>query len=78
MHVEVGDFGQEEERRRVGAASPFFVSLGGEEAEKKGMQDKGTASHTRLSDCLHIVFVRDRVSHEGDTPRPAQLGPSLT
>lgn len=68
MHADGNDFGQEE-RRRFGAASPFFVSLGGEREGKKGMQDKGTASHTRLSDCLHIFFVRDRVSQEGDMLR---------
>lgn len=44
----------------------FFVSLGAEGEGKKGMQDKGTASQVRLSDCLHIVFLRDRVSQTGD------------
>jgi len=73
VHAEVADFGQEE-RRRVGAASPFFVSLGGEEEWKKGMQDKGIASQARLSCCLHIFFLRDRVSHEGDTLLRARTG----
>ena len=73
MPGEVEDFG-EEERRRFGAASPFFVSLGGEKGTKKGMQDKGTASHARLSCCLHIFFLRDRVSQEGDTLLRARTG----
>jgi len=73
MNVEVGDFGQEE-RRRHGAASPFFVSLGGEGQERKGMQDKGTASQATLSCCLHIFFLRDHVSHEGDMLLRARTG----
>jgi len=42
------------------------------EEKKKGMQDKGTASQSRLSDCLHIFFLRDRVSNERDKPKRAR------
>ena len=56
----------EEGQRRFGAAS-FHFSDGevGKEREK-GLQDKGSASRTLLSLCLHILFLRDTVSRGRD------------
>src|SRR3546814_20015348 len=49
-----------ERRRRFGVVSPPFLSRKGGEEGREGKQDKGSVSRHCASDCLHILFPRDR------------------
>ena len=50
---------------RFGAASSRFWDEEAVREGEKGLQDKGSASLSHLSYCLHIFFLRDMVSLEG-------------
>jgi hypothetical protein len=68
MHVEGVDFGQEE-RRRFGAASPFFVSLDGEEEEGRRESQRKARP---LGSCYIFVctsFFRETWLAAGETCR---------
>lgn len=58
MHTDRWEF-RGERRRRKALVSPPFLSRGGEKEGREGKQDKGSVSRHRLSDCLHILFLRD-------------------
>ena len=65
MRVDGALFVEEGQRRFSAASSHFLDGEVGKEGEK-GLQDKGSASLTLLSVCLHIFFLRDTVSLERD------------
>jgi len=45
--------------RGLGISSAPFSSLGDAEEGRKGKQDKGSVSRHCISDCLHVLFLRD-------------------
>ena len=68
----------EEGQRRFGAASSRFSDGEVGKEGKKGLQDKGSPSWALLSVCLHIFFLRDTVSLEGDRSKRNGSNPALS
>ena len=65
-------------QRRIGAASSRFWDEEAVGESKKGLQDKGSALRALLSICLHIFFLRDTVSLEGDRSKRNGSNPPLS
>ncbi|MFN3795930.1 MAG: hypothetical protein ACK4S5_00420 [Sphingobium yanoikuyae] len=57
-----------ERRRRFGAVFSLFSRRNGKGGGGKGKQDKGSVSRPCLSDCLHILFLKD----SGDAARDSR------
>ena len=66
------------EQRRIGAASYYREKTEGAKEGEKGLQDKGSALRALLSICLHIFFLRDTVSLEGDRSKRNGSNPPLS
>jgi hypothetical protein len=63
---------------RTGSSFCWIGEDGREKAGEKGLQDKGSASLALLSVCLHIFFLRDKVSLEGDKSKRNGSNPPLS
>lgn len=66
------------EQRRIGAASHHSRADRVVKEGEKGLQDKGRPSLALLSVCLHIFFLRDTASLEGDRSERNGNNPPLS